>query len=273
MPIVLLIDNGSKRPEATLQLRKIASQLGDRAGQVIHPVSLQYTDKISIDVLDGQPAQVFDSFIGTQLKQGESEFIVLPLFFGESRALTSFIPELVQALQSKLGEFRLQIAEPVYPLPQGEPQLAMILHDNVLMTAEHQNMPIKHVVLVDHGSPIPQVTQVRQRVADELQGLFGEFVQVDQAAMERREGRAYDFNGLLLKEWLEQKGKAGLKSAIVSMMFFLPGRHAGAGGDIEEICAHAMRKYPDFKVVITPLVGEHPEFVTILQSRLAHLQA
>jgi len=54
--------------------------------------------------------------------------------------------------------------------------------------------------------------------------------------MERREGKQYDFNGPLLEQWLEQKVARGEKSAIVALMFFLPGRHAGDGGDIEQIC-------------------------------------
>ena len=127
MSTVLLIDNGSRRPGATLQLREIASQLGDRVGQVIHPVSLQHADKVDAAKLGGQPAQIFTPFIEAQLIQGEREFIILPLFFGESKALTSFIPQQVSELKARHGEFQYQVADPVYPLPQGEPQLAMII--------------------------------------------------------------------------------------------------------------------------------------------------
>ena len=47
-----------------------------------------------------------------------------------------------------------------------------------------------------------------------------------------------------------------------------PGRHAGAGGDIAEICTAAEAANPGLKVTPTALVGEHPDLVEILQRRL-----
>jgi len=87
---------------------------------------------------------------------------------------------------------------------------------------------------------------------------------IDQAVMERREGKQYDFNGPLLEQWLEQKVARGEKSAIVALMFFLPGRHAGDGGDIEQICFRIEQQYPGFKVYITSLVAEHTGLIDLL---------
>lgn len=85
--------------------------------------------------------------------------------------------------------------------------------------------------------------------------------------MERREGKEYDFNGQLLQDWLTEQANRQSAGAVVAMMFFLPGRHAGAGGDIAEICQSVMDKHPGFKVVITPLISEHPDFVALLARR------
>ena len=60
-------------------------------------------------------------------------------------------------------------------------------------------------------------------------------IPVDQAVMERREGRDYDFNGALLADRLE--GVEG--QVVLGMAFLQPGRHAGPGGDVAEICAEA----------------------------------
>ena len=51
-------------------------------------------------------------------------------------------------------------------------------------------------------------------------------------------------------------------------MFFLPGRHAGAGGDIESILHTAMQRYPQLRIAASPLVAEHPLLVEILLQRL-----
>ena len=82
-------------------------------------------------------------------------------------------------------------------------------------------------MLVDHGSPVPRVTDVRKHLANSVQKKLPAEVTLEQAVMERREGPEYDFNGQLLEHWLLDKAASGESSALVIMMFFLPGRHAG----------------------------------------------
>jgi len=271
MPVILICDNGSTQPGATLQLRHIANQLSGVTGKTIHPVSLQHANTIPADKLDGQPANTFTEFIETQLSQGERSFIVLPVFFGNSKALTSFIPEQVTRLEQAHGNFALEIAEVIYPLPHGEPILTDIIIQHIQQTASEHNFPLKNIVLVDHGSPVPRVTEVRKHLAQSVQLLLTDEVQLEQAVMERREGREYDFNGDLLEDWLSEKAKQGESDALVIMMFFLPGRHAGNNGDVVEICEGVMHKYPGFKVAISPLIGEHPLFIKIIEQRLHRL--
>ena len=86
--------------------------------------------------------------------------------------------------------------------------------------------------------------------------------------MERREGAKYDFNGDLLEHWLIKQAQQGVRCVVVSMLFLLPGRHAGTGGDIAEICTGVQAQYPDLKIAITPLVGESSGLVDLLQHRL-----
>lgn len=268
MPVILLCDNGSTQPGATLQLRRLAQQLSEQSGQTIHPVSLQHANRIETSQLQGEPAQIFSEFMQQQLSAGESEFILLPIFFGKSKALTSFIPDEADKLRQQYGDFSLQLAEVIYPLPTGEPLLVDIIHDHIQQTASRHNLPLQNLVLVDHGSPIPRVTEVRQHLAQQVQNRLADATSLQQAVMERREGREYDFNGDLLEHWLSRKAEAGAKSALVIMMFFLPGRHAGENGDIVQICDSVMQQHPDFKVAISPLIAEHPAFVNILQLRL-----
>lgn len=200
MPVILLSDNGSKQADATLQLRELANQLNALTGNDIYPVSLQHADSISADKLNGKGADTFTTFMKSKLEQGEKEFVLLPLFFGNSRALTSFVANEVAQLKKEYDEFNLVIADIIYPLVKGEPQLARIIYQNIQQVVSAHNKKIEHVVLVDHGSPMPAITQVRNKVANDLKMLLSEETILSEAVMERREGKKYDFNGELLEK-------------------------------------------------------------------------
>ncbi len=270
--ITILADNGSTKASATLQLRTIAQKLSKRTNQNIHPVSLQHASAISKDELDGIKASILRDFLREQLQQGRSKFIILPLFFGNSRALTKFIPDVQAELEEEFEKFNILIKDTLYrsSQPSGnfneKVSLAKIITDHIQKTSKTTSIPLENIVLVDHGSPSPIITAVRNGVAVEVQAMLGK--PIEQAAMERRAGKQYDFNGELLEDWLIKKAKKGVPSAIVALLFSLPGRHAGEGGDIVTICDSVMQRYPNFKIGISPLVGEHPLLLDILADRL-----
>lgn len=268
MPVVLLIDNGSVRANAILQLRDLSKRLGDKTSQKIHPVSFKHANKIPVDQLNGEAAIIFYDFMTQQLSLGEKDFIVLPLFFGKNKVLTSSIPDEIKSLKRSFGEFSIKISDVIYPLPLGETLLGDIIYDHITNTANKHEISISNTVVVDHGSPVPQVTEVRTHLVESLQKRFSTNISLDQAVMERRSGKEYDFNGDLLEDWLHQKARSGQNSAIVSLLFFLPGRHAGRGGDIVDICDSVMSQYPGFKIHICPLISDHPLLVSILETRL-----
>jgi len=267
MTTILLSDNGSTQPNATIQLRHLSKLLSDKIGQLVHPVSLQHANKIPAEKTGGTKARVFSEFMAEKLAQGNRDYILLPLFFGNSKALTKFVPEEKARLEEEYGKFEIQIAKPVYPLPEGDARLANILADHVKQTAAN----LRDIVLVDHGSPVPKVTAVREHLAHSLQQALGNQYQLAQACMERREGKDYDFNGQLLEDWLNERAREKKPGVVVAMMFFLPGRHAGEGGDIAEICQSVMHNNPGFNIAITPLIAEHPEFVPLLAERYNNL--
>lgn len=260
LPTVMLVDNGSRRADSTLNLRRLAAELSERSGVLVHPVSLQHSDRVPADRLDGVPAEVFAAFVGRTIEQGQRRFVVLPLFFGPSRALTEFIPEQVARLESLHGRIDMRQADVLCPLPAGEPKLVDILLDNV----QQANRSADRIIVVDHGSPIPQVTAVRHWLAEAMRKRIDPSVAVEEAVMERREGRDYDFNGQLLAQRLD----CASGDVVVAMLFLSPGRHAGEGGDIAEICADAEASNPGLKVTASALVGEHPLLVDILLQRL-----
>jgi sirohydrochlorin ferrochelatase len=264
---LLLVDNGSSRAASTLKLRRLASRLGESVGSIVHPVSLQHANKIHPTDLDGIPANTFVPFMKQRLQRGDRRFVVLPLFFGPSRALSSFIPEQAARLASEYGAFELQQCPVLCPLPQGEPRLAQILRDQLPALEQTQR---RRVILVDHGSPIPEVTAVRHYLAEQMRRLLSPDIRLYEAVMERREGGDYDFNGELLEQVLRQAAEQDHRSPIaLSLLFMSPGRHAGSGGDIESICRRIGDEHPGWPILTSALVGEHPGLISILHDRLA----
>jgi sirohydrochlorin ferrochelatase len=145
--------------------------------------------------------------------------------------------------------------------------LAQILCDQL---PEFEQTQKRRVILVDHGSPIPEVTAVRHYLAKEMRRLLGPNVRLHEAVMERREGGDYDFNGELLEPVLRQTGEQDDRSPIaLSLLFMSPGRHAGSGGDIESICRRVGEVHPGWPIVNSGLVGDHDGLIAILRDRLS----
>ncbi|MCU7891508.1 MAG: cobalamin biosynthesis protein CbiX [Candidatus Thiodiazotropha sp. (ex Ustalcina ferruginea)] len=267
LPTLLLIDNGSSQARATLSLRHLARRLSHISGQNISPVSLQHAHKIPAEKLDGKAARTLEPFLREMLAKGIRDFLAIPLFFGRSMALTSLIPDLVDSLESDFGPISFRLTDELYPLPTGEPRLAQILYDQIdpiLQQAEQQN-----VILVDHGSPLPAVTEVRVRVAEDLRTLLPAEIDLQEAVMERRSGTQFDFNGELLEQVLDRAALTGINNPIVlSLLFLLPGRHAGSDGDIASICLDIEQLHPGLSIHTSQLVSDHPVLVDILYDRL-----
>lgn len=273
MQRIILADNGSRRVEAVLNLNRIARQLSEKSGMAIDAVPLQHADRIPPAVLGnalgGKPVLTLSDYVAGALTSGVDEFVILPLFFGHSRAISSFIPDTLNKLQKEHGNFSWTVADVLCPLPLGEPKLARLLNENLEVSATSLPGKLDYIVLTDHGTPSRQVNQVRVKLAEQLLPCLPENVTLLQAAMERREGPEYDFNGPLLQDLLEKLARKNEDiNVAISMLFISPGRHAGAGGDIAGICEEAMRNHPGLTVHVSPLVGDSPMLIDILFSRL-----
>ena len=268
-PLTLLVDNGSLQPAATLALRCLAAQLGARLEKTVVPVSLLHSSGIDPHLLGGQPAEILQSALESRLAAGHNDFIIVPLFFGPSQALTVYVPDSVARLREKYPELRLLLAPPLHS--STDDRLALILADHVRAELNASLAAHTRIALVDHGSPVASVTKVRNELARQLARELGDVAAaVAPCSMERRPDPAYDFCNPLLASllatppWTESR-------VIVAMQFLLPGRHAGPDGDVAEICRKAESAHPHLQTRMTKLVAEHPLLVEILADRWHHV--
>lgn len=265
---IFLVDNGSLRPSSTLNLRRVAAALSERCAVPVEPVSLLHSNKVPAEELDGEAARTFGPAATRAAQDGADEIVVVPFFFGPSRALTGYLPERVATLREHHPELAVRVARPLVDLYGPiDLRLTRALRDGVVDTIEADTNPA--VALVDHGSPIPEVTAVRNVLAGQLGALLeGRAARVAPASMERRDGDDYRFNEPLLENLLDAPG-FNQGPVIVAMLFLSPGRHAGPDGDVAGICAQAEARNPGLATRMTPLAGEHEAVLAILADRLA----
>ncbi|NNE90595.1 MAG: cobalamin biosynthesis protein CbiX [Verrucomicrobiales bacterium] len=271
IPCTLLVDNGSHRAEATLSLRRIAGQLSEKVGHEVHPVSLLHSTKVDPSELDGVPAEIFEPFIKKQREQsGTNSFLVVPLFFGRSAAIYEYLPQRVEEHRGNdWPELDVKIAPCLVDLEDQEnTDVAEILVELVRKKIAEKNLDHPAVTLVDHGTPRIAVNRVRNFLASQLRDLLGEEAEaVEPSSMERREGEEYDFNEPLLENLLGTGDFAG--DVVLSMLFLSPGRHAGPGGDIAQICEEAEEERSGLRTHMADLFATHPGLIDVLAKRFA----
>ena len=264
-PIVFLVDNGSLRPQATIGLRCLADGLTGRTGLRVEAVSLLHSHKIAADKLNGIPATIVKRRLRECLAAGHHEFVCLPLFLGPSLAIGDYLPQVVDELSGEYPELKVRIASVLAGEDFDAPdlRLAQMLADQI--RALRPSLSAK-VALVDHGTPVIEVNRVRNAVARQLSSELN-LPLVLPCSMERREGGAYAFNDPLLERLGSVEDFAGGR-LILAMFFLLPGRHAGEGGDVAEICEGLIAEGTFEQIQNTPLLGEHPMLLEILEDRL-----
>lgn len=241
----LLADNGSLNPAATLGLRRLALALSARLGRPVEPVSILHSDKVDPGLLGGQPAATFEPYARQAKAEGIDALEIFPLFIGPSLAVTEYLPERAAAVGITLE------TRPVLAAPGREEACCDLLLDNLRATGWSRGSGT--ILLCDHGSPLPAVAAVREDLAARLRRRLG--LRADEligCAMERRAGPDYAFNEPMLADAI--RGASG--KAVILMLFLLPGRHAGTGGDVARLCAE--NAPAGLGWTVSPLLGDHP---------------
>jgi sirohydrochlorin ferrochelatase len=260
---IALIDNGSLEPAAHEGLRAAAAAIGALVHADVEAVSWRHSSRIRAEALRGGPATTLAPWVRAHVAAGEREFLFVPFFISPQGAIGSALRADLEALRAEPGPFEYAFAE---GLGDGT-ALAAIVADRVRETAQALGLRRPAVVVVDHGGPSRNSSDVRNRVADAVRAaLGGSASAVTAASMESPEGAEFTFNRPLLADALAAAGQADV---VIAPLFLLPGRHAGPGGDLEEIARAAGARAGGPRCHFTALVGSHPAAIEYLASSLA----
>ena len=307
---VFLVDNGSVRAAATLSLRSLAASLQQRLGDgtTVVAASARWSDRVEPEELGGERAALLLPSLRSHVLDADGpqarHVIVSPLFVGPSATVSEFIPTQLRTVDAEFrarggrsSELRLELApslvclcpfieQTLPPERRGEARLAEILQERVTeAVAGAGGGPCRPVVaLVDHGTPSPAVNRVRGHVAEQLRarlvgdgGADASALEVVACSMERREGPEFAFNEPLLEDILSYPPVAATDPAttplVLAMLFLQPGKHAGAGGDVDQLVEEAQRRWAEEgtgearvarRVLKTGLLAPHPLLIDLL---------
>jgi sirohydrochlorin ferrochelatase len=267
-PHCFLFDNGSLRAASTLNLRAVARALAPAIEADISAVSLLHSSGVPAESLDGVAAQLLEPALLNWLgKNPQGCAVLLPFFFGPSGALTEYLAARLQTIHAKFPEAEVRMAKPLVDIQDPDTKMASALADAARRAARDHSLVRPRVLLVDHGSPQYAVTLVRNFLGDQVRALLAdEAASVGVASMERRAGPEFAFTDPLLASALATPPfDAG--DVIVLLQFLSPGRHAGAGGDIAEICGEAQRGNPQLRTFLTEPIGQDPRIIELLAQR------
>lgn len=271
---VWLVDNGSLRAQSTLSLRQQAALLAAASGVAVEPVSVLHSDKVPAEHLNSVAAEAFTEALRRRAAQGLRALRVVPYFFGPSAALTEYLPYQTGRICAQFPHLRVEMTPPLVDLEDPGDQALPLLAAQLLANIEAAAASARPggeppaAVLVDHGSPQPAVSAVRDAVGQQLRlALAGRVRAFAVASMEAREGAEYDHSRPLLAQVLEQEPFCR-SEVIIAPLFLSPGRHAGQGGDLARIAAAAMERHPQLHTRFCPLLGGTAAVTEILLQRL-----
>jgi hypothetical protein len=273
---IALIDNGSLEPAATRNLRAVALELSASVDEIVHPVSWKHSDRIALSALDGDaPGTTLAPFIRAHLAHGERQFVFVPFFISAQGAIGSALRSELESLQREHPATPFEFTFTRSLADSGV--IPQIVAARVRETMEAASLERPPVIVVDHGGPSPASAALRNRLADDLRALLG--VEAASVTATSMEGGEHAHNHPLLTESLAALATAGHAASssprahgsltvVVALLFLSPGRHAGPGGDIAQICGAAETADPALRCHLNDLVGTHPLAVTALADAL-----
>ena len=270
---IVLLDNGSVRPASILAARELARRVSSKIGKPVSHAACQHSDKVPAAELAGEPCLVWGDFLEREWARGIQRILVLPLFFGPSSAIAIKARRVARQFCERRPGVSCEVARSLVDVSdETDDGIAQLISQQVIEKLDTVSEKRTQCILVDHGSPNPEVGRCRDLVGKQLaESLADRGVNVIASSMERRPGPDYDFNEPLLESVLEELDSSKIERIVLAYLFLFPGRHAGPGGDIDTICQQSRFSQDGGEIVKCSLVGELSGLEGILTERYSQL--
>ncbi|RHY30724.1 hypothetical protein DYB32_004072 [Aphanomyces invadans] len=275
--VCFVVNRGALKTEPCLDLRAVCANLTRRFDECVRfvPVSCSLSDQIPASQLHGEQAQLFDAALAkvSEAETGPLDLVLLPLFIGNSGAITEYIPTTIDAIQRarsaagvpylrySMGRCLVDISKP------SDNRVARILAQKVQALCppgKKDELGGVHVLVVNHGTANKEVHLSRDLLGSQLAKVLGNTVDAVQTAS--MEGLGKDFNEPLLEAAFDvYKMHSGL--VIIALLFLSSDQYTGAGGDIDAIVQRVKAKNPNLDVAVTTPLGSHPILTDMLTDR------
>ncbi len=272
---IILVDNGSLRPESIHTLRAVAEKLEKKTGTPVYPASYAHSHRINPEFLDGKSASLFQISAETLIEEGYESLQVIPFVFATYGAIFNNILEIAENLKRLYPSIHISVADALHS--ENDPlaiSISAVLADLSFEAIIKHSLKEPVVLTVDHGSPHEAAAIVRNQITENVGRLLGEQAKaIHPSSMESRDGIQYAFNQPLLENALEDAYLKYGAPIVLARIFLQPGRHAGAGGDVDTIVERVRTKYTGLKVYPTELMASHPGIVFLLERRYRQLES
>ncbi|OQR84251.1 NAD-dependent epimerase/dehydratase [Achlya hypogyna] len=275
--VCFVVNKGSLQPEGVLALRDMCLNLSVRFNGCVRfiPASCILANGIPVAAINDTPAPLLEDAVDAVLDDPAhttTEFVVLPVFIGNSDALTDFIPNVLSKVQARTGHsLRYAVGRCLVDISKpSDNGIAKILAEKVMRVCQlHATYAPSNVrvIVVDRGTTNHEVHLSRNLIRSQLAKLLGTSVaDVVTASMERVDEPAYDFNEpLLANAFKTYQISSGL--VVLALLFLTSGRHAVPGGDIEAVLADTKTSHPNLEIAVTDPIGSHPVLTNMLMDR------
>ena len=223
-----------------------------------------HSHKIDPSELNGEPAVSMQEFLSSPHAEKVDEIRALPFFLGPSLAITDWLPKNLKLWKDKLpSERKFRILKPLYEA--GDARLVQALSDLCRNVVKRASFSRPHVALVDHGTPLVEVNQVREECGEghaPIDWLRSKFPVFPPVPWNAGPTRIYDFNDPLLENLTRPLGCGmAAREVVVISQFFSPPRQAcrarwGPGANLPAACDRSgIRRLPGPKTWATHSFG------------------
>ena len=147
-----------------------------------------HSHKVDASKLDGKPGMSMESFFLSNEAEVVKNLSFLPMFLGPSLAITDWLPEKLTQWSQNGNNRKFSIADCLFQ--KKDIRIAKALAEYVVDLIPQYSPQKPFVILVDHGTPLPEVNQVREEIGCFLEEKLGNQISgFSTACMERRRAK------------------------------------------------------------------------------------